>query len=152
METPKLIMLAAILIALSAAGFTLLKGQAASQANSNSSIDARPLLATNGSNSNQGASAQNSTPVAFQNVSADQLVANPSAFVGKSVSLAGPVGKLLLETGTFTILCSCGQTQIPVSYNGTFPSSGRSVAVQGVLRQDASGKFYFDAAGWNYAK
>ncbi len=93
----------------------------------------------------------NSPSEPLQQVSADQLVVNPASFLGKRISLVAPVGALLPEKSMFTVTCSCGQTQIPVSYKGAFPAQGRRVAVQGTLRQDAAGQYYFDAQSWAYA-
>jgi hypothetical protein len=90
--------------------------------------------------------------IPLQSVSGDEMVANPAAFIGKKVALSAPVGALFPDRGMFTVTCSCGQTQIPVDYAGTLPAKGASVVANGTLKQDANGKFYFDAEVWAYEK
>ncbi len=109
-----------------------------------------PSAAAAGNGNSPGAQAA-PAPTPLRQVSADEIVINPASFLGKSISLVAPVGALLPEKSMFTLTCSCGQTQIPVSYKGAFPIKGQRVAVQGTLRQDAGGQYYFDAQSWAYA-
>ncbi len=136
-----LMLAATVAVLLAAAFFVFSAGQAANPAAITPDI-------TNASNGVP----LNSTAETLRQVSADELAANPAAFLGKRISVGGPVGNLLPDKGMFMLVCSCGQALIPVSYNGTLPAQGRQVAAQGVLRQDADGKFYFGAERWSYSQ